>query len=109
MSKTILITGAGNGFGKGTAFGLARADHRVIAAAQIWPQVWDLRTESKEQALELEVIKLDVRDGIDQQNALTYDIDILVNNAGIMESGAMVRYLWRGVSALRQMYSVIWS
>lgn len=90
MSKTILITGAGHGFGKGVAFGLAKAGHKVIAAAQIWPQVWDLRCEAKEQAIELEVIKLDIRDYIDQQHALTYDIDILVNNAGIMESGAMV-------------------
>lgn len=89
MSKTILITGAGHGFGKGTAFGLARAGHKVIAAAQIWPQVWDMQSEAKEQALELEVIKLDIRDDIDRQHALTYDIDILVNNAGIMESGAM--------------------
>jgi len=90
MSKKILITGAGHGFGKGVAFGLAKVGHNVIAAAQIWPQVWDLRCEAKEQAIELEVVKLDIRDHIDQQHALTYDIDILVNNAGIMESGAMV-------------------
>lgn len=89
MSKTIFITGAGHGFGKGTALGLARAGHEVIASAQIWPQVWDLRCEAKGQALELEVIKLDLRDKIDRQHALTYDIDILVNNAGIMEGGAM--------------------
>ena len=48
MSKTILITGAGHGFGKGVAFGLAKAGHKVIATAQIWPQVWDLRCEAKE-------------------------------------------------------------
>jgi hypothetical protein len=36
MSKTIFITGAGHGFGKGVAFGLAKAGHKVIAAAQIW-------------------------------------------------------------------------
>lgn len=89
MSKTILITGAGHGFGKGTALGLAREGHKVIAAAQIWPQVWDLRSEAKEQTLEFEVIKLDIRDDIDRKSALTYDVDILVNNAGIMESGAM--------------------
>jgi NADP-dependent 3-hydroxy acid dehydrogenase YdfG len=47
MSRTILITGAGHGFGKGVAFGLAKAGHKVIAAAQIWPQVWDLRCEPK--------------------------------------------------------------
>jgi short-subunit dehydrogenase len=89
MGKTIFITGAGHGFGKGVSLGLAKAGHKVIAAAQIWPQVWDLRSEAQEQGLELEVIKFDLRDNIDLQHALTYDIDILVNNAGIMERGAM--------------------
>jgi short-subunit dehydrogenase len=89
MSKTILITGAGHGFGKGIALGLAKAGNKVIAAAQIWPQVWDLRCEAKEQAIELDVIKLDIRDDIDRRHALTYDIDILVNNAGIVEIGPM--------------------
>ena len=90
MSKRILITGAGHGFGKGVTFGLAKAGHKVIAATQIWPQAWDLRCEAEEQAIELKVVKLDIRDYIDQQHALTYDIDILVNNTGIMESDAMV-------------------
>jgi|ERR1035437_4080105 short-subunit dehydrogenase len=90
LNKTMLITGAGNGFSKGVAFGLAKAGHKVIAAVHIWPQVWNLRCEAKEQSIEIEVIKLDILDYIDQQHALTYDIDILVNNAGIMESGAMV-------------------
>ncbi len=89
MSKTIFITGAGHGFGKETALGLAKAGHRVIASAQIWPQVWDLMEEAKKQDLKLEVIKLDLRDHIDRSRALTYDIDVLVNNAGIMESGPM--------------------
>ncbi len=108
MSKTILITGAGHGFGKGVAFGLVKTGHKVIAAVQIWPQVWDLRCEAKEQAIELEVIKLDIRDYIDQQHALTYDIDILVNNAGIMKSGAMVEIpVERYMNPLRRMCSVI--
>jgi short-subunit dehydrogenase len=89
MNKTIFITGAGHGFGRGLALGLARKGHKVIAASQIWPQVWDLRGEAREQGLDLEVIKLDLRDDIDRRHALAYDIDILVNNAGIMESGAM--------------------
>lgn len=89
MSKTIFITGAGHGFGRGTALGLAKEGHRVIASVQIWPQVWDLTEEAKKQSLQLEVIKLDLWDDIDRSHALTYDIDILVNNAGIMESGPM--------------------
>ena len=45
MYKTILLTGAGSGFGEGTAIGLARQGHDVIAAAQSWPQVTALRKE----------------------------------------------------------------
>ena len=89
MNKTILITGAGHGLGKGVALGLAKAGHKVIATAQIWPHVWDLRCEAKERAIDLEVVKLDIRDDIDRRHALTYDIDILVNNAGIAEIGPM--------------------
>ena len=39
MTKTILITGAGHGFAKTTAFLLAEKGHNVIATAEIWPQV----------------------------------------------------------------------
>lgn len=90
MSKTILITGAGSGFGRGVALELARRGHRVIAACHIWPQVTDLRQEAAQKGLGLEVIKLDVRDAIDREHALSYDIDVLFNNAGIMESGPML-------------------
>ena len=88
--KRILITGAGHGFGKEAALGLARAGHSVVAAAQIWPQVWDLRHEATAKGLTLDVIKLDVTDKIDREHALRHEIDVLVNNGGVMETGAMV-------------------
>ncbi len=90
MSKTILVTGAGSGFGRGVSMGLAKRGHKVIAGCQIWPQVWELRNAAKADGLELEVIKLDVLNDIDRGNALSRDIDVLLNNAGIMESGPMV-------------------
>lgn len=89
MPKSILITGGATGFGRGTAFGLAQAGHTVIAGAQIWPQVWEMRNTAAAGAIELTVIKLDLLDATDRNHALTFDIDILVNNAGIMESGPM--------------------
>ena len=90
MTRTVLITGAGSGFGRGVAFELARRGHRVVAGCQIWPQVTELRQALKDAGLEAEVIKLDVLSEIDRQKALGFEIDILVNNAGIMESGPMV-------------------
>ena len=41
--QEILITGAGSGFGEGTALGLAQKGHSVIAAVQTWPQVTAMR------------------------------------------------------------------
>ena len=87
MKKTVLITGAGSGFGKGVALGLARLGHEVIAGCHIWPQVTDLRSEAAHEALTLRVIKLDVLSEIDRRHALALEFDTLFNNAGIMESG----------------------
>ncbi len=90
--KTILVTGAASGFGRGVALGLARNGHRVIAGCQIWPQVWELRHAAKAEGLSIEVIKLDVLNAIDRAHAFSLDaeVDVLFNNAGIMESGPMV-------------------
>ena len=89
-SKTVLITGAGSGFGRGVAFELARRGHRVIAGCQIWPQVTELRQALAEAGLAAEVIKLDVLSEIDRAKALAIEVDVLFNNAGIMESGPLV-------------------
>lgn len=90
MIKMVLVTGAGSGFGRGVAWGLASRGHKVIAGCQIWPQVWELRNTAKEEGLDIQVIKLDVLNEIDRHHALNLEIDVLFNNAGIMESGPMV-------------------
>jgi NAD(P)-dependent dehydrogenase (short-subunit alcohol dehydrogenase family) len=88
MPKTILITGAGSGFGEGTALGLARDGHHVIAAAQHWPQVTQLREKVTKLNLDhIRVVKLDLLDKYDLMGASTWDYDVLVNNAGIGEGG----------------------
>jgi NAD(P)-dependent dehydrogenase (short-subunit alcohol dehydrogenase family) len=87
MPRTILVTGAGSGFGRGVALGLAHAGHAVIAGCHIWPQVTDLRAEAARDGIDLRVIKLDVLSEIDRNHALAMDFDVLFNNAGIMESG----------------------
>jgi len=90
MGKTVLVTGAASGFGRGVALGLARRGHRVIAGCQIWPQVWELRNAARDAEVGMKVIKLDVLNGIDRSKALGLEIDVLFNNAGIMESGPIV-------------------
>jgi len=88
MSKTILITGAGSGFGEAAAVGLAKRGHTVIATAQISPQVAALRRKAAELDLgRLRVEKLDLFDRYDVALAQTWDIDVLWNNAGLGESG----------------------
>jgi NAD(P)-dependent dehydrogenase (short-subunit alcohol dehydrogenase family) len=88
-TKTILITGAGSGFGEGTAIGLAQLGHKIIAGVQISPQVTALRKKAVELGLEnnLEVVKLNILDQYDVKNALKFDIDVLFSNAGIGETG----------------------
>lgn len=89
MAKTVLITGAASGFGRGVAFGLAKAGHRVVAGCQIWPQVSELRHAAEAEGIQIEVIKLDILNEFDRAKALELDIDVLHNNAGIMESGPL--------------------
>ncbi len=90
MSKTILITGAGSGLGKGTALGLARNGHTVIATVEIWPQASELMAAAKEEGLRLEVTKLDLLNKGDHEAAFRRyadRLDILVNNAATGETG----------------------
>ena len=88
MAKTILITGAGSGFGEGAAIGMAKNGHNVIATVQVAPQVTPLREKAKELGLKnLRVERLDLTDPYDVANAQTFDIDVLWNNAGMGEAG----------------------
>jgi NAD(P)-dependent dehydrogenase (short-subunit alcohol dehydrogenase family) len=88
MATTILITGAGSGFGEGTAVGLARQGYDVIAGVQISPQVTQLRGRATAEGLSsLRVEKLDLHDEYDVARAHSWDVDILFNNAGIGEGG----------------------
>jgi NAD(P)-dependent dehydrogenase (short-subunit alcohol dehydrogenase family) len=88
MAKTILITGAGSGFGEAAAIGLARNGHNVIATVQFSPHVTPLREKARTLRLpNLRVEKLDLFDPYDVAHAQRLDIDVLWNNAGIGESG----------------------
>ena len=58
MSKTVLITGAGSGFGRGAAVALAARGHTVIATVETADQAAELAAAHPE----LTVAKLDVTD-----------------------------------------------
>src|SRR5438876_11111111 len=103
MSKTILITGAGSGFGKLAAFGLAERGHRVIATTEIWPQVTALREEAKARNIVVEVDKMDVTSERDRGLVDRWDIDVFINNAGMMEAGPIAEL---PMDLLRNMFDV---
>lgn len=89
MAGSVLITGAGNGFGKEVALRMAAQSYDVIAGVEIIAQVADLRTEAKGRGVSLRVEKLDVTDPGDREKAWSWDVDVLLNNAGTAEGGAI--------------------
>ncbi len=82
---TILITGAGSGFGKGAALALAERGHTVIATTETDAQAAALQAE----APQLRVEKVDITDSTDVAKVSGWDIDVLLNNAGAGQTGPM--------------------
>jgi short-subunit dehydrogenase len=89
MTKTILITGAGSGIGKDSAFALAARGHRVLATTQTQAQSEALAHESQHKGIQLEAFKLDITLEADRKRIEPFAIDVLVNNAGMGESGSL--------------------
>jgi NAD(P)-dependent dehydrogenase (short-subunit alcohol dehydrogenase family) len=86
--KIILVTGAGSGFGKGAAIGMAKNGHDIIATVHVSSQVTPLREEVKALGLDhVRVERLDLFDAYDIAQAQSWDFDVLWNNAGMGEAG----------------------
>jgi len=100
---SILITGAGTGFGRLLALSLARRGHDVHAGVEITSQIGTLRQEADEQGLTLDVSRLDITSPRDRAHILRNNFDILVNNAGIGQGGSLVDM---PDDVLRQQYEV---
>lgn len=90
MTQTVLITGAGTGFGKNIAFALAEKGIPVIATVEVMSQVSALEQEARERGVTMQIEKLDVTNAKDREKAWTWDIDVLVNNAAVKEGGSLV-------------------
>lgn len=88
--KTVLITGAGTGFGQEVAFRLAEKGFDVIATVEIYAQVQTLKRQAKARGVTLRVDKLDVTNDGDRRKALEWNVEILINNAGVLEGGSVV-------------------
>ena len=85
MSKTVLITGAGSGFGRGAAVALAARGHTVIATVETTDQAAELAAAHPE----LIVAKLDVTDPDDLPIVDKWDLDVYVGNAGLGQTGPL--------------------
>jgi NAD(P)-dependent dehydrogenase (short-subunit alcohol dehydrogenase family) len=85
MPKTVLITGAGSGFGRGAALELARRGHKVIAAVLNDQQAGELsKAEPK-----LTVAKLDITNAADIARVDEWSLDVFVANAAIGQTGPL--------------------
>ncbi len=83
--KTILITGAGSGFGRGAALALADLGHRVIGGAIDQAEADDLTAAHPN----LTGRKLDITDAADVAAAGELEVDVLLNNAGRGQLGPL--------------------
>ncbi len=85
MSKTVLITGTGSGFGRHAAVQLAKRGHKVIATVETDQQAAELSAAHPE----LTVAKLDITNPKDVAKLDQWDLDVLVANAGMGQTGPL--------------------
>ena len=85
MPKTVFISGAGSGFGRGAAIQLADRGHKVIAAVLNEQQAAELARA----APKLTVVKLDITKPDDLAKLDQWDLDVFVANAAIGQTGPL--------------------
>ena len=85
MPKTVLITGAGSGFGRGAALELARRGHQVIGAVLNDEQAADLASAQPK----LTVANINITDSKDIAKVDQWDLDVFIANAAIGQTGPL--------------------
>ncbi len=85
MSKTVLITGAGSGFGRFAAVQLAGRGHRVIATVENDTQAAELSAAQPT----LTVAKLDITNANDVATLDQWALDVFIANAGMGQTGPL--------------------
>ena len=88
--RTVLLTGAGTGFGLEASMRLAEKGFDVIAAVEIYAQVQTLKRQAAARGVKLNVEKLDVTNEGGRKKAMGWNVEILVNNAGVLEVGSVL-------------------
>jgi len=99
MTKTVLITGAGTGFGKLAAVLLADRGHTVIATTETSEQAAWLAAEHPA----LITAKLDITDPHDVATVDHWDLDVLIANAALGQVGPLASI---PIDRLRQVFEV---
>lgn len=93
--RVVLITGTSTGIGLATAVALGRAGHNVYATMRNPDRAPELQTMTRQEALPIVILPLDVDDDESVQRAVAHvladkgRIDVLINNAGIAPLGAI--------------------
>ncbi len=103
MSKTVLITGAGSGIGRDTAFALAARGHRVLATTFNETQADELRALCQHRGVAMDVFKLDICSAADRELILAKQPDVLINNAALGDSGSLAEV---DVDRIRRLFEV---
>jgi NAD(P)-dependent dehydrogenase (short-subunit alcohol dehydrogenase family) len=85
MPKTVLITGAGSGFGRDAAIELARRGHKVIGAVLNDEQAADLGSAQPK----LTVAKIDITHAQDIAKVDQWNPDVFIANAAIGQTGPL--------------------
>lgn len=83
MPKSVLITGAGSGFGRSAAVELAKRGHKVIATVETDKQAAELSAAEPK----LTVAKLDITNAKDVAKVDQWDLDVFIANAGMGQTG----------------------
>ena len=94
MKKSILITGAGSGFGLGTALQLHKDNHHVVGVCQSEQQAQELTGKG------IEAIVVDITNDESVARLAGYAPDVLVNNAGRGQLGPLATIPLEDVQAV---------